>query len=67
VTVHRLLGLLMDLCQLRHAYQHRPMFGHSHTISEPHTSATARPTHPSFIFSACFLNFSANSISADLT
>jgi hypothetical protein len=33
----------------------------------PHTSATARATHRSFIFSACFLNFSANSISADLT
>src|ERR1700730_591616 len=33
----------------------------------PHKSATGSPTHRSLIFSACFSNFSANSISADLT
>jgi hypothetical protein len=33
----------------------------------PHKSDTGSPTHRSLIFSACFLNFSANSISADLT
>jgi hypothetical protein len=46
--------------------QHRGRGGFEERVA-PHKSATGSPTHRSFIFSACFLNFSANSISADLT